>query len=909
MVISEDRWREGDQLESLERLMLQCAADGEKLDAIDGSQLQGTANVSSAIIGNAVRAVVLRYLLTRDDWPIDPKGVQLRGLRISGLLDLQAVRVRCSLWLDECVLDDPRPLALDFAEIPQLTLTSCRLSGISANTLKVGSNLSLQSSILTGPVNLSGASIGSGLICTSAEFSDPVVLSGIRIGGAMMFGAARVGANAKGDSLICNGMNLRLSAHLWELASQGAVVLDRADIGGELNCRRAQLGANKAGCSLAAEATTVRGAMHFEDGFRAAGAIWLNGASIGGQVRCDAAHIGADDNDNSLICDGMRTGGSVNLDAAVSAAFTADGAVRLAGAQITGSLSCRNAKLGANRGGNSLVADEIKVSVAVLLDRLDATGGIRLAGAEIAGQLSCRGAQITGADHDGNSLIATRTRIGGPAYLNNGFLSAGAVDLSGADVGGVVNLAGATLGSNKSRCALVGDGMRASRDVVADNGNFSGGIRLTGAVVDGSFICRDTKLNASMEHYTLAVARLKVGGDVILDRLDSAGALLMAGADIGGRFCCRGSSLKGADPDGDALSANSLKVGGSVLLTAQFTAAGAVQLSHSTIGGSLRCSSAQLKVAEGERALTAQQINVTGAVLLDEGFVAAGSVSLRAASIARELRWEPGQPARGEVNLEGARTQQLTDNWASPRSLGYWPATRLRIAGFTYDRFGGDQAASVEQRLAWIRSQFAVHTEYAQAASPAVSTGQTPATSGPAPVFVTQPYKQLADVYRRAGQEDEARSVEIAMRRDLRTYGNLPKPARLLNWVLDVTIRYGFQTARALAGLAVLYIVVFVALLFAQHQGTLIEASNLQNTSLHPTALQCVTGYPSFYPPGYAFDLVVPLVNIHQADFWQVNGHHWLGWMWVLGSWTATALGWFLATLLVVGYSGLARQQ
>ena len=484
----------------------------------------------------------------------------------------------------------------------------------------------------------------------------------------------------------------------------------------------------------------------------------------------------------------------------------------------------------------------------MLLDRLDATGGIRFAGAEIAGQLSCRGAQITGADHDGNSLIATRTRIGGPAYLNNGLLSAGAVDLSGADVGGVVNLASASLGSNKSRCALVGDGMRASRDVVADNGNFSGGIRLTGAVVDGSFICRDTKLNASMEHYTLAVARLKVGGDVILDRLDSAGALLMAGADIGGRFCCRGSSLKGADPDGDALSANSLKVGGSVLLTAQFTAAGAVQLSHSTIGGSLRCSSAQLKVAEGERALTAQQINVTGAVLLDEGFVAAGSVSLRAASIARELRWEPGQPARGEVNLEGARTQQLTDNWASPRSLGYWPATRLRIAGFTYDRFGGDQAASVEQRLAWIRSQFAVHTEYAQAASPAVSTGQTPATSGPAPVFVTQPYKQLADVYRRAGQEDEARSVEIAMRRDLRTYGNLPKPARLLNWVLDVTIRYGFQTARALAGLAVLYIVVFVALLFAQHQGTLIEASNLQNTSLHPTALQCVTGYPCFYP-------------------------------------------------------------
>ena len=38
--------------------------------------------------------------------------------------------------------------------------------------------------------------------------------------------------------------------------------------------------------------------------------------------------------------------------------------------------------------------------------------------------------------------------------------------------------------------------------------------------------------------------------------------------------------------------------------------------------------------------------------------------------------------------------------------------------------------------------------------------------------------------------------------------------------------------------------------------------------------LHCVTGYPCFCPAGYAFDLVVPLINIHQAEFWQPNGHH-----------------------------------
>jgi hypothetical protein len=177
------------------------------------------------------------------------------------------------------------------------------------------------------------------------------------------------------------------------------------------------------------------------------------------------------------------------------------------------------------------------------------------------------------------------------------------------------------------------------------------------------------------------------------------------------------------------------------------------------------------------------------------------------------------------------------------------------------------------------------------------------------PPFATQPYRHLADVYRSAGQDDDARIVEITLRRDLRKYGDLARPRRAVNWLLDVTIRYGYETRRALAGLAALYLLAFLASLAAQHQGDLIVATNVYNPALHPTALRCVSGYPCFYPAGYAFDLVVPLINIHQADFWHVNGHHWLGWIWVAGTWVITACGWFLATLLVVGYTGLARQQ
>ena len=925
MAVTESVWRPGDPLDALEQLMLERAANGEFLERIDSNALHSLVPANQAEQHWIIRAAVLRHLLTGTEWALDPKGVRLRGLRISGLLDLEAAAVRCPLWLEDCDLTDSRPIALDFATIPLLILARCRLPGISGNTLSVAANLSMEGSLVTKHVNLNGAHIGVALDCKNSVFESSVLLSGAQIGGAMMFGAARIGADEKGDSLVCNGMNLRLSAHLPELNTEGAVVLARADIGGELICREAHFGANTFGNSLRAPGARIRGAVHLTKGFSSKGTIWLAGASVGGQFRCDSAHIGADSSGNSLIFDGMRIGGSLNLEMSNDSAFTAKGAVRLTGAEISGSVSCRGAEIGADSDQNSLIGDEMKVKVALLLDGgFTASGSVRLSGAEIEGQLSCKGGQITGTDQDGNSIVATGVKVGGPTYLNGGFSAAGAVELSGADINGLLSLSGSRLGMNGSGSALVCSGMRAGRNLLIDDATFDGAMWVTGAIIGDSFACRGTRLGANADKFSLVAIRLKASGDVLLDRLLSAGAVLVPGADIGGRLCCRGAKLDDCDADGDALNADGARIGGSVFLSEGFIAAGAVQLSYANISGSLHCSGARLGVSPDHNALIAQQMNVTGGVLLDQGFTALGAVSLRGASIERELRWEPGKPASGEVNLEGTRTRQLIDDWPGPQSRGHWPANDLRIAGFSYDGLAGARPATVDQRLNWIRSQYVNRSgdeqtgDYARATShaadaPSIGSSRKndhlafrAACKSP---FVTQPYKQLADVYRRAGQDDEARTVEIAMRRDLRRYGNLSRPARSLNWLLDVTIRYGFETTRALAGIVVLYVIVFLALLYAQRQGNLIAPSNVQNASLHPAALHCVTGYPCFYPAGYAFDLVVPLINIHQAEFWEVNGHHHFGWPWVLGSWTATALGWFLATLLVVGYSGLARQE
>ncbi|MFJ2582823.1 hypothetical protein [Kitasatospora aureofaciens] len=54
--------------------------------------------------------------------------------------------------------------------------------------------------------------------------------------------------------------------------------------------------------------------------------------------------------------------------------------------------------------------------------------------------------------------------------------------------------------------------------------------------------------------------------------------------------------------------------------------------------------------------------------------------------------------------------------------------------------------------------------------------------------------------------------------------------------------------------------------------------------------------------------MVVPLINVHQADNWRPNGDVSWGWAWTAGTWTATGLGWALSTLAVAGYTGLIRK-
>jgi hypothetical protein len=69
-----------------------------------------------------------------------------------------------------------------------------------------------------------------------------------------------------------------------------------------------------------------------------------------------------------------------------------------------------------------------------------ADGAIRLVGADFSGQLNCRGAKLAGEDNDGYALLGDSMKVSGDVFLDQNFIVTGAIRLRSARVGGVLEL-------------------------------------------------------------------------------------------------------------------------------------------------------------------------------------------------------------------------------------------------------------------------------------------------------------------------------------------------------------------------------------------------------------------------------------------------------------------------------------
>jgi hypothetical protein len=191
--------------------------------------------------------------------------------------------------------------------------------------------------------------------------------------------------------------------------------------------------------------------------------------------------------------------------------------------------------------------------------------------------------------------------------------------------------------------------------------------------------------------------------------------------------------------------------------------------------------------------------------------------------------------------------------------------------------------------------------------------------------YITQPYTQLASVYRAIGQDEQANAVLVARAERL---GELSPPFSAQGlWYryFGRLIGYGYEPFRAVKiGVAIVLIGTVVFALGA-HRNLMTETKLAERVISQENESGLVTRtYPRFNPFVYSLDVFLPFVELHQICYWipgERNSHprsrnclmhvgpFSLKWSGVLRTyfWFQTLAGWTLCTLLAAAVTGIVE--
>ena len=166
-----------------------------------------------------------------------------------------------------------------------------------------------------------------------------------------------------------------------------------------------------------------------------------------------------------------------------------------------------------------------------------------------------------------------------------------------------------------------------------------------------------------------------------------------------------------------------------------------------------------------------------------------------------------------------------------------------------------------------------------------------------------QPFEQVAKVFRESGRARDARKVLIAKEADLRTYGKLTAFGKAWNWFLEWAIAFGYETYRVLWGALVFLIIGAVLFWRGNAAGLMVRVKGAPHTPRpKPGAGQ------TFSPVAYSLDALVPVVKLHQEEYWLPDPATRWGWWLRVYLWFHIAMGWILTTLAIMGLTGVVRK-
>ncbi|MFF8531693.1 oxidoreductase [Streptomyces sp. NPDC015532] len=520
--------------------------------------------------------------------------------------------------------------------------------------------------------------------------------------------------------------------------------------------------------------------------------------------------------------------------------------LRLAGARITGLLDLEGATL-----SRWLLLTNCWMDDPVILAHA-AAPLIRMAGCHLPG------------------LLAENLQIDADLSLDQGFTVRGQVNVARARIGGVLCLDGAML-DNPGAIALDAARLTAGHHVrLGDGFHARGAVHFPGAQIHGDLVLAGASI-VNPGDTALTTDQSQIAQSVLAEGLVTEGAIRVCGARIGGSLTLAGARLTHT---GDwAVTASGLQVTQEMHLGGGFTARGGIDLQGAHLGA-LIFDGAELDNPNGF-ALEGGWLTVDRQISCRRGFTARGEFSLYGARVgarvdlreasftnpgglaldlerlnASALYLLPHRAPDGLVDLSHAQIGTLHDDPSA------WSA-HLDLRGLVYQTLINDDVP-VRARLNWLERQ----------------------QHGYAP----QPYDQLAAAYRQAGQEDAARLVAIHKQRRRRR--TLNPAGRLLDWLLYLTVGYGYRT-----WLAALWLLALLAL------GTAVF------THSYPTHMTAAgTPTPAFHAIAYTLDVLVPIVDLGQQKAWLPTGSA------LYCSWLLSAAGWVLTTAVAAGLSGVLKR-
>lgn len=379
-------------LSDTERRLVRMVSSGEELSLIGKKhpdRLVPEKVMRSWGEAHTIHADVIRdILLGRLGGSADPRGIRLRGARISGRLDLDYVSATIPLSLIGCLLTEG--MTASAASLPALILRGSRL-----------------------------------------EHTDLPALAGDRLTTTMLdISLSDINAGSEAAGILLEGADLGL------LSAEGAVLT--CAWGPAIDANECHIRRDALFSRFEEDYVTRRFSATGRGDF---GAIRLRGARIDGVLTCTGSL--ANQSGPALEASGVTVGQSVFLNVMEAEGYGNGGAVRLSGARIGGGLSLLHATVD-NDHGPAVDADGLTVGGDVSLRSLTATGCgpggvIRLIGGHIGGQLHCAGATLTNSIGSGPTLAADGMTVGQDVFLDDGFTATGNSDL------GVIRLTGARI--------------------------------------------------------------------------------------------------------------------------------------------------------------------------------------------------------------------------------------------------------------------------------------------------------------------------------------------------------------------------------------------------------------------------------------------------------------------------------